>query len=39
VSVIWSNLSDFIWNFLPLGFMWYRAKTGGMQGGAAKGGH
>jgi hypothetical protein len=29
-SVIWSRLSDFVWNFVPLGFMWYRAKTGGI---------
>ncbi|MGL4758929.1 MAG: hypothetical protein ACRCXZ_06310 [Patescibacteria group bacterium] len=31
VGVLWSNLSDLFWNFVPLGFMWYRAKTGGAQ--------
>lgn len=28
-SMIWSNVSDILWNFGPLAFMWYRAKTGG----------
>jgi hypothetical protein len=28
-SVIWGNISNFIWCFLPIGFMWFRAKTGG----------
>jgi hypothetical protein len=32
-GVIWSTVSDFVWNFLPLTFMWYRAKTGGASGG------
>jgi glucan phosphoethanolaminetransferase (alkaline phosphatase superfamily) len=32
ISVIWSTVSDFVWNFCPLGFMWWRAKTGGAQG-------
>jgi hypothetical protein len=28
-SVIWSAISDPLWSFGPIGYMWWRAKTGG----------